>query len=210
VAKGDPERRRSGKRARLDFYDRLVDALLERGIAPALTLYHWDLPQAVQDQGGWAKRDTADAFARYAGVVAARLGDRVRLWVTHEELWVTPFRGHAIGAIAPGLSDLALAVQVAHNVLLSHGRAVASLRSHGVRAIGISPNLTAIRPASKEGGDFAAARRADEYLNRWFLDPVFLGRYPQALWNHFADRALRRMSPMEILWRSPPRLIFSA
>jgi beta-glucosidase len=174
----------------LDFYDRLVDALLEHGIAPALTLYHWDLPQALQDRGGWANRTTADAFAAYAGILAARLGDRVRLWMTHNEPWVTAFVGHVHGSFPPGLRDFKLGIQVAHHVLLSHGRTVALLREHGIKEIGISPNLTAIRPASEGAEDKSAASRAEEYLNRWFLDPVFLGQYPEDLWDRLDKRGL--------------------
>jgi beta-glucosidase len=172
----------------LGFYDRLVDALLEHGIKPALTLYHWDLPQVLQDQGGWANRATVEAFATYAEILGARLGDRVRLWMTHNEPWVTAFVGHAEGSFPPGLRDFKLGIQVAHHLLLSHGRAVAVLRGHGVKEIGISPNLTAVRPASDGPGDLAAADRAEDYLNRWFLDPVFLGTYPEGLWGRLVER----------------------
>src|SRR6267378_1147920 len=113
----------------LDFYDHLVDGLLEAGITPFVTLYHWDLPQALQDQGGWANPACVDAFADYAETVARRLGDRVRHWITHNEPWVVAFVGNYQGRHAPGLRDLATALRVAHNLLLSHGRAVPRLRA---------------------------------------------------------------------------------
>lgn len=172
----------------LDFYDRLVDALLERGIAPALTLFHWDLPQVLQDRGGWLNRSTADAFAAYAGVVADRLADRVRLWITHNEPWVSSWVGHATATFPPGLDDPRAGAQAAHHILLSHGRAVAALRRRGVGQVGIALNLTPTSPASDSPADMAAAGLHDDYVNRWFLDPVFHARYPERLWGRLSDR----------------------
>jgi beta-glucosidase len=175
----------------LDFYDRLVDALLEHGIVPALTLYHWDLPQALQDRGGWTNRSTADAFAAYAEIVADRLADRVRIWITHNEPWVSSFVGHVDGTFPPGLRDWKAGTQAAHNILLSHGRAVAALRANGAELVGIAPNLTPIVPASERPEDVAAAARADESLNAWYLDPVFRGAYPGGLWDRLVERGLQ-------------------
>src|SRR5215212_5310943 len=165
--------------AGLDWYERLVDALLAAGIQPWTTLYHWDLPQSLQDRGGWANPQTVDAFVRYAAVVARRLGDRVAGWITHNEPWVAAFVGHYQGRHAPGLTDLGTALQVAHHLLLSHGRAVPVLcsASSGV-PVGITLNLNTVRSASSDPDDQAAARRDDGYLNRWFLDPLFGRGYP--------------------------------
>jgi len=165
----------------LDFYDRLVDALLAAGIQPFATLYHWDLPQALQDAGGWVSRDTVGAFCEYADAVSRRLGDRVKNWITHNEPWVVAFAGHAWGWHAPGLQDMATALQVAHHLLLSHGEAVPILRENGGAGtqVGITLNLAPVHPASPAAEDVAAARRRDGYLNRWFLDPLFKGTYPE-------------------------------
>ena len=165
----------------LDFYDRLVDALLAAGIQPFATLYHWDLPQALQDAGGWASRDTVGAFCEYADAVSRRLGDRVKNWITHNEPWVVAFLGHAWGRHAPGLQDMATALQVAHHLLLSHGESVPILRENGGAGaqVGITLNLAPVHPASPAAKDVAAARRRDGYLNRWFLDPLFKGTYPE-------------------------------
>ncbi|MCS6843382.1 MAG: GH1 family beta-glucosidase [Caldilineales bacterium] len=172
--------------AGLDFYDRLVDALLAAGIRPFVTLYHWDLPQALQDRGGWGNRDVARWFADYAHIVARRLGDRVKHWITHNEPWVVAMVGHLIGEHAPGLQDPALAVRVAHHLLLSHGLALEPIRSEsaGCQA-GITLNLIPMYPASDKGADLDAAARNDGFVNRWFLDPLLRGRYPEdmlALW----------------------------
>jgi len=167
--------------AGLDFYDRLVDALLAHGIEPFVTLYHWDLPQALQDRGGWGHRDTARHFAEYAHVVAERLGDRVACWITHNEPFVTVILGHLLGEHAPGLQDPFVAFQAAHHLLLSHGYAVEALRAATRRPlqIGITLNLNPVHPASDSEEDRLAATRIDGLLNRLFLDPLFLGRYPE-------------------------------
>jgi beta-glucosidase len=163
----------------IDFYRCLVDGLLERGIEPIATLYHWDLPQALQDVGGWASRETTARFAEYAALMADELGPGVSQWITHNEPWVVAFLGHAQGVKAPGLRDWPTALRVSHHLLLSHGLARCALRSALPDAqVGISLNLAPVRPASDSPEDAAAARRMDGYLNRWFLDPLFRGGYP--------------------------------
>jgi beta-glucosidase len=170
----------SVNRAGLDFYDRLVDGLLARGISPMVTLYHWDLPQALQDRGGWAARDTTDHFADYARVVHGRLGDRVDHWLTLNEPYCTAFVGHLEGRHAPGIRDEAVAVKVLHHLLLAHGKAVQTLKAEGVSGeVGITCNLTSPHPASSKPEDVEAWRRLDLYENRMFLDPLFRGEYPE-------------------------------
>ncbi|MEV4560388.1 GH1 family beta-glucosidase [Kitasatospora sp. NPDC049285] len=166
--------------AGLDFYDRLVDGMLERGLTPFPTLYHWDLPQAQQDRGGWPERATAERFAEYAAVVAERLGDRVRDWCTLNEPLCSSWIGHLEGAMAPGLTDLTAAVRTSYHLHLGHGLAVQALRAAvpGAR-IGIVNNLSTIEPASQSEADLEAARRADGHINRWWLDPVLGRGYPQ-------------------------------
>jgi beta-glucosidase len=177
----------------LDFYSHLVDGLLEAGIEPFLTLYHWDLPQILQENGGWAHRDTVDCFEEYASVVFRALGDRVRYWITHNEPWVVAFGGHQLGKLAPGIMDLETAIQVAHHLLLSHGRAVDVLKSLGDARMtaGISLNLSPAHAATKKPEDQEAAARTDGYINRWFLDPLFKGAYPEDMLNLYADKAPR-------------------
>lgn len=172
----------------LDFYDRLVDALLEKDIIPVLKLYHWDLPQALQDKGGWGERATAEAFARYAAVVAKNLGDRVKTWITHNELWCTALLGHQIGLFAPGIQDFKLGLRVAHHVLLSHGLAVPVIRQQVPGAqVGVSPNFDPPYPATDSPDDQAAAQRFDGYFNRWFLDPLAGRGYPQDMWDLYGN-----------------------
>jgi beta-glucosidase len=165
----------------LDFYDRLVDGLLEAGIRPYTTLYHWDLPQALQDRGGWPSRDTAFAFAEFASVVAARLGDRVADWFTVNEPLCSAWIGHLEGTMAPGAQDITLAVPAAHHLLLGHGLAAAALRNvaSGPVRVGAVLNLSPCEPASQEEQDVEAARRADGHTNRWWLDPLHGRGYPQ-------------------------------
>ncbi len=166
--------------AGLDFYERLVDGLLERGVAPYLTLHHWDLPQALQDQGGWANRDTVHRFVDCARHVAARLGDRVASITTHNEPWVMATLGYETGLFAPGIKDRRQAMQAAHHLLLSHGLALQALRADGCRsALGIVLNLSPVQAASTSPEDTAAARLEDGRLLRWYMDPLFHGRYPQ-------------------------------
>ncbi|HEY7354983.1 MAG TPA: GH1 family beta-glucosidase [Ktedonobacterales bacterium] len=163
--------------AGLDFYDRLVDGLLAAGIAPYVTLYHWDLPQALQDQGGWQNRDTCNAFADYAQIVAERLGDRVHHWITHNEPLVVAFFGHYMGFHPPAVTDPAAASQVAHHLLLSHGMAVPVLRAAGGQ-VGITLVLQPVYPASSSEADLAVARREEAIWQKWFMDPLFKGAYP--------------------------------
>ncbi len=168
-------------KAGLEFYDRLVDRLMDAEIIPFATLYHWDLPQALQDVGGWANRDVAYYFRDYATTVGEALGDRVHYWITHNEPWVTAVLGYQIGNHAPGIRDQATSVRAAHHLLLSHGEAVHALRQVGGKEarVGITLNLTSAYPATESQEDAAAAKRADTFSNRWFLDPVFKGQYPQ-------------------------------
>jgi beta-glucosidase len=173
----------------LDFYSRLVDALLEAGITPCVTLFHWDLPQPLQDRGGWGNRDTAFAFADYARVVGERLADRVPIWTTHNEPWCTTFLCHALGLFAPGLRDWRLALQTTHHVLLSHGLAVTALRAvlPPSAQVGISLNVDAPYPASDQPEDRAATVRQDGHFNRWFLDPLAGHGYPQDMWEWYGE-----------------------
>ncbi|MBP8136870.1 MAG: beta-glucosidase [Candidatus Eisenbacteria bacterium] len=165
--------------AGLAFYDRLVDGLLEAGITPFLTLNHWDLPQALDEKGGWGSRDTVDAFVAYADVLSRRLGDRVKHWITHNEPWCVATLGHEQGAHAPGRRDAAEALRVAHHLLLSHGRAVPVLRANSAGAeVGLTTMMTAAEAASDSDADRDAARQFDGLFNRWFLDPLQLGWYP--------------------------------
>lgn len=165
--------------AGLDFYDRLVDGLLEAGIRPFATLYHWDLPQALEDRGGWPNRATAHAFARYADVVARRLGDRVKDWITHNEPWCASWLSYFIGEHAPGIRN-GPALEAAHHLLLSHGLAVEAIRAAAPAAqVGITLNFSPAHPASESQADRDAARRHDGFFNRWFADPVFRGSYPE-------------------------------
>ena len=174
-----PSGRGAVNEAGLDFYDKLTDGLLAAGIQPWVTLYHWDLPQALQDTGGWANRDTAAAYADYAEIVARRLGDRVTGWITHNEPWVVAFVGNLFGEHAPGLHDLPTALRVTHHLLLGHGLAVPRIRAAVPGAtVGITLNLNHAYPASDSPADQAAARRSDGISNRLFLDPLFHGQYP--------------------------------
>jgi beta-glucosidase len=165
--------------AGLDFYDRLVDALLSQHIDPVVTLYHWDLPQTLQDRGGWTVRDTADRFADYAALVHDRLGDRVGTWITLNEPWCAAFLGHASGVHAPGVTDPPAAFAAVHHLVLGHGKAVQALRVNGAARVGITVNPAALRPADPGNAAAAdAAQLVDGLHNRIFLDPVFGRGYP--------------------------------
>ncbi|MDE2081574.1 MAG: beta-glucosidase [Burkholderiales bacterium] len=164
----------------LDFYERLVDGLSARGVRPYLTLNHWDLPQALQETGGWAHRDTVHRFVDYARGLQRRLGDRVAAITTHNEPWVIAVLGHQSGSFAPGLKSRKTAAQVAHHLLLSHGLALRALRADGARAgLGIVLNLAHTEPATDTPADRAQARLDDARGRRWYTDPLFKGHYPQ-------------------------------
>ena len=162
----------------LDFYDRLVDKLVEADIDPVVTLHHWDLPQALEDDGGWLNRSTADAFAEYAGIVGERLADRVDAWVPISEPAVMVFRGYATGEGAPGRRALFDALPAAHHSLLAHGRAVTELRRAGARVVGCANNHSPMWPASDDPADVGATKLFDALWNGLFLEPMLLGRYP--------------------------------
>jgi beta-glucosidase len=174
----------------LAFYRALAEGLLERGIEPVATLYHWDLPQALQDRGGWAERDTTERFAEYARLMAEQLGDVIGQWITHNEPWVVAFLGHVEGRKAPGVRDWPTALRVSHHLLLSHGLGVQALRAATPAGtpVGITLNLHPQRPATGSEEDVAATRIADGYANRWFLDPVLRGSYPQDMLDVYGAR----------------------
>ncbi|MCP3757880.1 GH1 family beta-glucosidase [Streptomyces sp. TBY4] len=167
----------------LDFYRRLVDELLAAGVAPALTLYHWDLPQELEDAGGWPERATAERFAEYAGLVADALGDRVKHWITLNEPWCSAFLGYASGVHAPGRTDPVAALRAAHHLNLGHGLAVQALRAALPRdgRVAVSLNLHEVRPLTPSAADREAARRIDAVGNRIWLGPMLEGAYPDDL-----------------------------
>ena len=165
--------------AGIDFYKRLVDALLEAEITPYATLYHWDLPQAIQDRGGWPDRSSSDAFAEYADAFSRALGDRVRDWITLNEPKVSAFVGHLEGRHAPGIQDLGAAVAASHHLLLSHGQAVGVIRENSAGArVGIALDVIPQVPASDSLADQSLAKQYDAQINRWFLDPLTGRGYP--------------------------------
>ncbi|MEY2668413.1 MAG: hypothetical protein RJA59_1051, partial [Pseudomonadota bacterium] len=191
--------------AGLDFYDALVDRMLEEGIRPFATLNHWDLPQALQDAGGWPERRTAEAFVAYAEAVSMRLGDRVRDWTTHNEPWCIATLGHELGMHAPGVRDPVAALRTSHHLLLSHGWAVPVLHRNSPDArVGIVLNLAPPYPASESRADREASRRFDGQFNRWYLDPIFLGRYPpdavedRVRDGHLPDGAMPWIQPADL------------
>jgi beta-glucosidase len=175
----------------IDFYNRLVDGLLERGIEPFATLYHWDLPAALQrEHNGWANRTTAYRFADYAALVAERLGDRVRCFATHNEPWVTATIGHELGHFAPGLKDRAVAMQVSHHCLLSHGLAMQAMRSSRSNIdIGIVLNLSPVYSASDSPADTMLASREDGLLVRWYMDALLRAEYPADILEYLGSDA---------------------
>jgi beta-glucosidase len=189
------------------FYDRLIDLLLENGIQPMVTLYHWDLPAALDDRGGWGHRDIVQWFADYARLCFERYADRVPLWATINEPWVVMDGGYLFGVNAPGRKDPAEAARVTHHLLLSHAAAVRVYRSIGKARIGLVVNLEPKEPASTSTLDLAATTRADAYMNRQYLDPVFLGRYPEEMreifgadWpEHSAEDLAAIQEPMDFL-----------
>jgi beta-glucosidase len=176
-----PHGRGAANPAGLDHYERLVDALLENGIEPLLTLYHWDLPAALDDRGGWLNPDIAGWFADYAGLMVRRLDGRVKTWATINEPWVITDGGYLHGALAPGHRNRFEAPIASHNLLRAHGAAVKAYRAEGRHRIGLVVNLEPKYPASQSADDLAATARADAYMNRQYLDPLFFGRYPDEL-----------------------------
>jgi beta-glucosidase len=181
-----PQGRGEVNAAGIDFYSRLVDALLAAGVEPFVTLYHWDLPQALEDRGGWPARSTAEAFVEYADLASRKLGDRVKHWMTLNEPFVSAFIGYRDGRHAPGHTDLDEALAAAHHLLLGHGRAVPILHRNSPGAeVGIAVNLSGQTPASPSVADRAAAWLADGKLNRWFLDPLAGRGYPLDVVQHF-------------------------
>lgn len=186
----------------LEFYDRLVDGLLERNIQPFPTLYHWDLPAALQNEhSGWADRDTAQRFADYAALAARYLGDRVSSFYTHNEPWVTATLGHELGYFAPGIKDRAVAMQVSHHCLLSHGLASQAIRSvHGNADVGIVLNLAPVSPATESAADELQASREDGLLVRWYLDALLRGQYPADVLEYLgADAPLTQAGDAQLI-----------
>ncbi|MBT1280490.1 GH1 family beta-glucosidase [Thermoanaerobacter sp. CM-CNRG TB177] len=166
----------------IDFYKRLVDELLKKDIMPVVTIYHWDLPQwAYEKGGGWLNRDSVKWFAEYATKLYEELGDVIPLWITHNEPWCASILSYGIGEHAPGHKDYREALIAAHHILLSHGEAVKAFREMNIKGseVGITLNLTPVYPASEKEEDKLAAQYADGFSNRWFLDPIFKGNYPQ-------------------------------
>jgi beta-glucosidase len=187
----------------LDFYDRLVDTLLEAGINPMATLYHWDLPQALEDRGGWTNRETVHRFVEYASVVHARLGDRVRTWTTLNEPWCSAFLGYASGEHAPGRTEPNAAFVAAHHLMLAHGLATKALRSAGAREISIALNLFPVSPRNAaDPHDQDAVRIIVGLQNRLFLDPMLRGHYPddvQAIASRFGGLDHQRDGDLDII-----------
>lgn len=177
-----PEGRGRVEQRGVDFYRRLVDRLRERRIVPVATLYHWDLPQALQDRGGWANRETADAFAEYADVMFDALGDDVPIWITLNEPWVSAIVGHLYGVHAPGIRDLQRMLDASHHLLLSHGLAVERYRSRGLAGrIGITLDQHPTSPATDGEADRIAALGAEQFTNLWYRDPILRGTQPEHL-----------------------------
>jgi beta-glucosidase len=186
-----PEGTGAVNEAGVGYYDRLIDGMLQRGLKPFATLYHWDLPSALMDRGGWMNRDIAQIFADYAALIAHRFGDRLEAIATINEPWCVAFLSHYLGIHAPGLRDIRATARVMHHVLLAHGTAVGALRSEGARNIGIVTNLQKIEPASEAAEDVAAAHTFDGIFNRWYLDGIYKGKYPhdivELLGGHLPD-----------------------
>jgi len=190
--------------AGLAFYDRLVDALLERRITPFITLYHWDLPQALQDRGGWAERDIAAWFGEYATLLGRRLGDRVKHWITFNEPFAFIVIGHVWGMHAPGLTDPGRAFQSSHHMNLAHGEAVRALRATVPNSVvGITQVSMPAYPATASEADQVATRRFDGFINRWYWEPPLLGRYPADVVERLGPLA-PRIEPGDLERLSPP------
>jgi beta-glucosidase len=176
-----PEGQGAPNQKGLDFYDRLIDGMLERGIRPFATLYHWDLPSALQDRGGWMNRDIAGWFADYATLIARRFADRLASIATLNEPWCTAYVGHYIGRHAPGYRDVRAMTRAMHHVLLAHGTAIAALRAERAKNLGIVTVLKHLQPLSNSAEDAAATDVEDAMFNRWYMDGLFKGSYPEVL-----------------------------
>ncbi|SDZ24507.1 beta-glucosidase [Evansella caseinilytica] len=176
--------------AGLDFYHQFVDKLIENGIEPMATLYHWDLPQALQDKGGWDNRDTIADFVKYAELMFKEFNGKIKYWITFNEPWCISYLSNYIGAHAPGLKDLQLATNVAHHLLVAHGLTVKKYRELGVEGgqIGYAPNVEWNEPYSTRQEDIDACRRAGGWFIEWFMDPVFKGAYPPFLLDWFKEK----------------------
>ncbi|NGZ77837.1 GH1 family beta-glucosidase [Saccharibacillus alkalitolerans] len=182
IPDGDGEINREG----LDYYHRFVDKLLEAGIEPFCTLYHWDLPQALQDVGGWENRRSIDAFVKFSEVMYREFDGKIKYWLTFNEPWCIAFLSNVIGVHAPGKQDLQAALDVAHHVLVAHGKSVSKFRELGVDGkIGIAPNVAWAVPYSKSEEDKGAADRNIQVYSDWFLDPIYKGSYPKPLYDWF-------------------------
>ncbi len=186
-----PEGSGSAKGEGLDYYRRLVEGLRERSIEPMITLYHWDLPQALEDRGGWTSRETSERFAEYAGIMYEALADSVRFWITLNEPWVSAWMGYGTGVHAPGYEDTSKALAATHHLLLGHGLALERMRSlgNGDDQLGITLNLAPVRAASDDPADAEAARRVDGNANRLYLDPIFRGSYPEDMREHYSGES---------------------
>ena len=173
----------------LDFYKKLVDELIKAGIEPVITLYHWDLPQSLQDIGGWESNKTIEAFVNYAEVIFKTFKGKVKKYITHNEPFVVSMLGNSKGLHAPGIKDHKVALKVAHNLLRSHGLAVKKFRNLDIQGeIGITLNLTKAYSFSKKDEDIKAAKLFEDYINNWFLDPILKGKYPEKLLKIYKDK----------------------
>jgi beta-glucosidase len=192
-------------RAGIAFYNALIDELLGAGITPFVTLYHWDLPQALEDAGGWPNPDTAPRFADYAETCFRAFGDRVKHWITLNEPWCTAFLGYYNGEHAPGRKDLSACLQAGHTLLQAHGLAVRKFHEMGLDGkIGITDNFSAVHSASDRPEDAAAAKRFDAQMNRWFIDPLHVGEYPAAMYDGFGDLMPRFTDVQRALVQAAP------
>jgi beta-glucosidase len=183
-----PEGRGRVNQAGLDFYDRLVDDSLANGLDPYVTLYHWDLPQVLEDRGGWPARETVEAFTEYTEVVVSRLGDRARHWITQNEPWVASWLGYGLGVHAPGRKSDSDALAAGHHILVAHGRAAEVLRREAPASeVGIAIDLVPMYPFSDNEADVEAAHREDGFRNRWFLEPVLGRGYPEDMLERYDE-----------------------
>ncbi|ADL51094.1 GH1 family beta-glucosidase [Clostridium cellulovorans] len=183
----------------IQFYRDLIDELIKNDIEPAITIYHWDLPQKLQDIGGWANPQVADYYVDYANLLFREFGDRVKTWITHNEPWVASYLGYALGVHAPGIKDMKMALLAAHNILLSHFKAVKAYRElEQDGQIGITLNLSTCYSNSADEEDIAAAHRSDGWNNRWFLDAALKGTYPEDMIKIFSDTNIMPELPKEL------------